>query len=64
MKQLTGTFVMRGDDGREYDVYVYDLDGQQWLETEDGEPVRRAGDGVYLAAPNDLRLTCHDPDRP
>ena len=77
MKRRTGTFTARGDDGREYTVYIRRtpsknvgsrddlgamLEGINSYELSDGSPVNRRDKGVYEIVSTGVILRSDSPD--
>jgi hypothetical protein len=78
MQKLKGSFVAKGDDGKDYIIEIYvdlvdvgthddpnaTIEGLKTLQTEDGLKINRIGKGEYKLIQTGLRLHSISPDAP
>lgn len=78
MEKRTGSFVAKGDDGREYTLYIYTeyaradaqgespsvTEGTQRLVTSNGDPVNVISSGVYYLPGDGVTIRSDDPKAP
>ena len=78
MKRRTGTFMVDGNDGRSYTIYIYtdfinagtlddpraEIEGLKELRTSDGKAVNRLSKGEYQVVQTGVILRSSESDAP